>query len=77
MSRNQENISQSEKICELLDFLYRYYNKLNIQIHIYFHYKLSPSSLSTLKTVVDACWHSEIKCDIEQKAYSEVNWNET
>ena len=43
----------------------------------YTHYKLSPSSLSTLKTVVDACWHSEIKCDIEQKAYSEVNWNET
>ena len=43
----------------------------------YNHYKLSPSSLSTLKTVVGACWHSEIKCDSEQKSYSEVNWNET
>ena len=37
------------------------------------HYKLSPSSLSTLKAVVDACCHSEIKCDIKQKGLSEVN----
>ena len=41
------------------------------------HYKLSPSSLSTLKTVVDACWLSKVKCDIEQQSYSEVNWNVT
>ena len=41
------------------------------------HYKLLTSSLSTMKTVFDACWHSEIKCDCEQKRYSEVNWNET
>ena len=30
------------------------------------HYKLAPNSLSTLRTVVDACWHSEIKCDFER-----------
>ena len=28
------------------------------------HYKLSPTSLSSLKTFVEACWHIEIKCDI-------------
>ena len=41
------------------------------------HYKIINSSEITLKTGARACVHSEIKCDIEQKSYSEANWNET
>ena len=41
------------------------------------HYKILHSCEITIKTGAGACVHSEIKCDIEQKSYSEVNWNET
>ena len=37
------------------------------------HYKIINSCEITLKTGAGACVHSEIKCDIEQKSYSEVN----
>ena len=37
------------------------------------HYKILHSCEITPKTGAGACVHSEIKCDIEQKSYSEVN----
>ena len=37
------------------------------------HYKIINSCEITPKTGAGACIHSENKCDIEQKSYSEVN----
>ena len=37
------------------------------------HYKIINSCEITPKTGAEACVHSEIKYDIEQKSYSEVN----
>ena len=40
----------------------------------WWHYKLSPCSLSTLKTALTpaSCWHSELKCDIDITIFNTV-----